>query len=64
MHDSRWTPERDVSGNWLAVRYVPSRIPGRGLTRERDGRWWKGELLPNYHSTLEKAQARADELND
>jgi hypothetical protein len=59
----RWIAERDLNGHWIAVRYAPSRVPGRGLERERDGRWHRGELLPSYHMTLEQCEARCVELN-
>jgi hypothetical protein len=64
-YDRRWVPTREISGKWLAERFMPSRVPGRSdeLVREVDGRWWKGELLPKWHDTLEQCQARCDELN-
>jgi hypothetical protein len=62
--DGRWRPERELNGHWIACRYVISRSLARpGVTRDRDGRWWKGELLPSYHMTLAQCEARCAELN-
>jgi hypothetical protein len=61
--DTRWKPERETNGHWIAVRYRPSVIPGRGPDRQRDGRYWKGDLLPSFHMTLEQCEKRCAELN-